>query len=187
MGEAQQQRYQVRFDHGEAGAARVAPGAHVVVVADVLDGHGTVGRDELLARVASRADPGALVLSATAASAADVARRVLERQAERGDRAVVAVLAAGSVDDDGFRPAVEDQLAAGAVVDALAAAGIDFSSPEAALVCAAAVSLRQAAGHLLTASASAAELQRAGRQEAVAAVRVPGDVAHVVREQRSAA
>lgn len=187
MSETQQQRYQVRFDHGEAGAARTVPGAHVVVVTDVLDGHGTVGRDDLLARVAARADAGALVLSATATSAADAARRVLERQAERGDRAVVAVIAAGSVDDEGFRPTVEDQLAAGAVVDALAAVGLDFSSPEAALVCAAAVGLRRASSHLLTASTSATELQRTGRQEAVAAARTATDVAHVVREQRVAA
>ena len=41
---------------------------------------------------------------------------VLARQAERGDRAVVAVVAAGALDDDGFRSAVEDVLAAGAVV-----------------------------------------------------------------------
>lgn len=171
MSEAQQERYQVRFDHGEAGAARIAPGAHVVVVADELDGHGAVARDDLARRVAAVADPDALVLVVGAAGAGDAARRVLDRQAERGDRAVVAVVAAGSVDPDGHRPAVEDQLAAGAVVDALAALGIDFSSPEAALVCAAAVSLRRATGHLLTASVSAGALTEAGGPEAVAPAR----------------
>jgi hypothetical protein len=165
----QQQKYQVRLDQGVAGAARVAPGAHVVVVVDVLDGHGLLSTADVLDAVAAVSDDAALVLHATTASSSDVARVVLERQAERGDRAVVAVVAAGALDDDGFRSAVEDVLAAGAVVDALAAVGIDFSSPEAAVACAAAVSLRRARSHLLTASSSAAELRAAGREEALVA------------------
>ena len=188
MSDPQQQRYQVRFDHGVAGAARVAPGAHVVVVVDVLDGHGLLSRAEVLDRVAGLLDDGADLLSATGASSADaVARHVLDRQAARGDRAVVAVVAAGAVDDDGFRPAVEDQLAAGAVVDALAAAGIDFSSPEAALVCAAAVSLRRASSHLLTASSSAVELAEAGHGDAVAEARAGRAGTSIHREQSARA
>jgi len=169
-----QQKYQVRFDHGVAGAARVASGAHVVVVVDVLDGHGTLSRDETVRAVADLAEVGvdADVLLVTGAGAApDVARHVVGRQARRGDRALVAIVAAGAVEADGFRPAVEDQLAAGAVVDALAAAGIDFSSPEAAVACAAAGALARASSHLLTASASAAELVETGRGDVVESAR----------------
>jgi len=169
-----QQKYQVRFDHGVAGAARVASGAHVVVVVDVLDGHGTLSRDETVRVVAGLAEVGvdADVLLVTGAGAApDVARHVVGRQARRGDRALVAIVAAGAVEADGFRPAVEDQLAAGAVVDALAAAGIDFSSPEAAVACAAAGALARASSHLLTASASAAELVETGRGDVVESAR----------------
>ena len=93
----------------------------------------------------------------------------------------MAVVAAGALDDDGFRSAVEDVLAAGAVVDALAASGIDFSSPEAAVACAAAVSLRGAQSHLLTASSSAVELAATGREEALVAARTPAAVATVHR------
>jgi hypothetical protein len=185
-----QQRYQVRLDHGIAGAGRITPGAHIVVVVDVLDGHGLLSTDETVAAVAAlaagtpsedeqaetRGTPGSadeteILLVTGPADATDVARRVLERQAARGDRAVVAIVAAGAVEADGFRPAAEDQLAAGAVVDALAAVGIDASSPEAALACAAAVSLRRASSHLLTASASAAELVATGRADLVSATR----------------
>ena len=182
-----QQKYQVRFDHGVAGAARVAPGAHVVVVVDVLDGHGTLSRDETVRAVAELTDVARdadLVLVTAADAAADVARHVVERQARRGDRALVAIVAAGAVEPDGFRPAVEDQLAAGTVVDALAAVGIDFSSPEAAAACAAAVALRRASSHLLTASASAAELVATDRGNVVDAARASssdGGVAVVVR------
>ncbi|KQO81719.1 hypothetical protein ASF17_11365 [Frigoribacterium sp. Leaf263] len=191
-----QQKYQVRLDHGIAGAGRIAPGAHLVVVVDALDGHGLLSTDETVAAVldaVAEASEGAdrsegadatergdgpvhaetveVLLVTTPADADGVARRVLERQADRGDRAVVAIVAAGAVEPDGFRPAVEDQLAAGAVVDALAAVGIDSSSPEAAVACAAAVSLRRATSHLLTASASAGELVATGRADLVSATR----------------
>jgi len=179
--EPHQSKYQVRLDQGVAGAARIVAGAHVVVVVDVLDGHGLLSTADVLDAVAAVSDAEALVLHATAASSADVARRVLDRQAERGDRAVVAVVAAGALDNDGFRSAVEDVLAAGVVVDALAASGIDFSSPEAAVACAAAVSLRGAQSHLLTASSSAAELVATGQEEALAAARTPAAVATVHR------
>ncbi|ROS50339.1 hypothetical protein [Frigoribacterium sp. PhB24] len=169
-----QQKYQVRFDHGVAGAARIAPGAHVVVVVDVLDGHGTLSRDETVGAVTRLAelahDTDVLLVTGTG-GAADVARHVVDRQSQRGDRALVAVVAAGAVEPDGFRPAVEDQLAAGAVVDALAAVGIDFSSPEAAVTCAAAGALARASAHLLTASASAAELVATDRSDVVDAAR----------------
>ena len=124
---------------------------------------------------------GADVLVVTGAGAAgEVARHVAERQTRRGDRALVAIVAAGAVEADGFRPAVEDQLAAGAVVDALAGVGIDFSSPEAAVACAAAGALARASWHLLTASASAAELVASDRGDVVDAARASSSSAAAV-------
>ena len=61
--------------------------------------------------------------------------------------------------DGGERFAVEDLLAAGAVIDALAEVGIDHNSPEAAAAAAAYTGLRRATRHLLSASASAREGQ----------------------------
>lgn len=183
-----QQKYQVRLDHGVAGAARIAPGAHVVVVVDVLDGHGTLTRDETVRVVAALPEvaSGADVLVVTGAgAAAEVARHVAERQTRQGDRALVAIVAAGAVEADGFRPAVEDQFAAGAVVDALAAVGIDFSSPEAAVACAAAGALARASSHLLTASASAAELVATDRGDVVDAARASSSSAAVVAVVRA--
>jgi hypothetical protein len=150
-----QQRYQVRFDWGEAGARRIARTAHVVVVADELDAHGRASAAQLAAAIAETAGEHQAVLCATEASAVDAAAWILRLQESLGDRAVVAVVGAGSIDDDGFRAAVEDQLAAGAVIDALAEVGIDFASPEAAAACAGFTGLRRATGHLLTASVSA--------------------------------
>jgi 2-phosphosulfolactate phosphatase len=89
------------------------------------------------------------ILSGTTGSAASAAQWILGLQEQLADRAVVAVIAAGT-DDGGF--AVEDFLAAGAVVDALAAVGIDFNSPEAASACAAYEGLRNATLHLTSAS-----------------------------------
>ena len=57
-----------------------------------------------------------------------------------------------------LRFAVEDQLGAGAIVDALGALGIDHTSPEAAAACEAFRGLRGAVRHLLTASGSGQEL-----------------------------
>jgi phosphosulfolactate phosphohydrolase-like enzyme len=71
---------------------------------------------------------------------------VTSLQTGLGDRCVVAVVAAGPT----F--AVEDLLAAGEVIDALAASGIDHSSPEAAAACAAFTGLRRAVKHLVSAS-----------------------------------
>jgi 2-phosphosulfolactate phosphatase len=92
-----------------------------------------------------------------------VAEWVLARQTEKGDRFAVAVIAAGETrEDDSIRFAVEDLLGAGAIIDALAAVGIDYCSPEAAAACAAFTGLRGAVGHLLSASASGKELIEEG-------------------------
>src|SRR5690606_33592927 len=90
-----------------------------------------------------------------------VAEWVLARQAERGDRFAVAVIAAGP------RSNVEDVLAAGAIIDALAVVGIDYCSPEAAVASAAFTSLRGAIGHLVSASVSGKQLAAAGRSSEV--------------------
>lgn len=91
---------------------------------------------------------GAIVAGSTG-SAAGVAQWVLALQETLGDRAIVAIVGAGT-DNGGF--AVEDFLAAGAVIDALATVGIDFNSPEAASACAAYEGLRNATLHLTSAS-----------------------------------
>ncbi len=63
------------------------------------------------------------------------------------------------------RFAVEDQLGAGAVIDALGSLGIDHTSPEAAAACEAFRGLRGAVRHLLTASGSGQQLLlRQGQQ-----------------------
>lgn len=65
--------------------------------------------------------------------------------------------------------AVEDLLAAGAVVDALTEVGIDHTSPEAAAACAAYTGLRRAVRHLVSASEGAAVLSRDDVHAALAA------------------
>jgi phosphosulfolactate phosphohydrolase-like enzyme len=83
---------------------------------------------------------------------------------------MVSIIAAGEPRGGGAtRFAVEDLLGAGAIIDALGALGIDYTSPEAAAACAAFAGLRGAVAHLLTASAT-------GRAAVAAGVR-PADVA----------
>lgn len=156
-----QAKYQVRFDWTAEGAAAVAADADVVVWVDALPG-----------------DPGDVpelpgtgaVLAAGLTDASSVAQWILDEQVRLGRRAMVGVIAAGDRTPAGStRFAVEDLLAAGAVIDALAALGIDYSSPEAAAACAAFTGLRGAVAHLLTASVSG--------QERVAAGAAPADIA----------
>lgn len=154
-----QSRYQVRFDWGIPGAAAIAPGAHVIVWVDALPG--------------GAADPlaiahGTAIVTGSIGSRAAVAQWILERQVDLGDRVFVAVAAAGS--DDG-RFCVEDLVAAGAVIDALAEVGLDYTSPEAAAAAGAFVGLRNAGSHVLTASVSGQELLATGGPEAVDAAR----------------
>ncbi|GAA1528434.1 2-phosphosulfolactate phosphatase [Agromyces terreus] len=77
--------------------------------------------------------------------------------------------ATGAIDDAvgaqrGIRFAIEDQLTAGAVIDSLVRLGIDHTSPEAAVACAAFEGLQHAAVHLIGASATGAGLAAAGRK-----------------------
>lgn len=186
-----QSRYQVRFDWGVDGLARLAP-ADVVVVVDVLRFSSTVtdavSRGETVALDASTravsingaavaeaaVTSGALVLLGCLRNAAAVARAVLAEQARRGVRTSIAVVAAGELTgrepDAALRFAVEDQLGAGVVVDALGALGIDHTSPEAAAACESFRGLRGAVRHLLTASGSGQELlDRERRAEVLSA------------------
>lgn len=180
---AAQSTYQVRFDWGVDGGKRIAVGADVVVIVDVLGGLPRADRQPEAgehAQTPSR-QPDALlavlpqhtaVLSAGFTTASAAARWIAERQHVLGRRTMVAIVAANGTAAGGIPFAVENQLAAGAVVDALATLGIDFCSPEAAASCAAFTGLRGAVAHLLTASASARQLVAAGVD--TAAIRAAG-------------
>ncbi len=175
-----QARYQVRLDGGVRRPRRIAAGADVIVWVDALPSvppPTAARRDEVLATMPARP----AVVSAGLADAPAVADWILALQTALGRRAYVAVVAAGTVEADGsWRACAEDQLAAGAVVDALAALGIDATSPEAAVACAAYQQLRPAVGHLVTASVSARRLDAAGHGGLVAAALAAGPVDVVV-------
>lgn len=182
-----QSAYQVRFEWGVAGLARLAP-ADITVVVDVLrlsstviqeiERGGTVAMDASAPAVSpggaavAEAANGLVVLGALR-NAAAVAGAVLAEQERRGARTSVAVIAAGELESRepgaALRFAVEDLLGAGAVIDALAALGLDHSSPEAAVAAEGFRSLRGAAKHLLTASGSGRELEADGRRDEVLA------------------
>ena len=141
-----QSYYQVRFEWGAEGARAIAEGVHAVVWVDEL------GHEEV-------PELGVETVAGAMRSAAAIARWCLERQAELGGRFVIAIVAAGARQEDGsLRIAVEDLLAAGAVIDAIAEVGIDHQSPEAAAAAAAYTGLRRATRHLVSASVSAREL-----------------------------
>lgn len=175
-----QGRYQVRFDWGAAGARRIVPGAHVVVLVGALLATTSVvlaaeagdpsPADEMLDGVLddTGVEPDALVIAASLRNRTAVAERVLALQEERGQRMIVAIVTVGGTDDAGTAPAgIGDQLTAGAVVDALVALGIDHTSPEAAVACAAFEGLRNAVVHLVGASGRGTELTAAGRRAEV--------------------
>ncbi|MCL2795648.1 MAG: 2-phosphosulfolactate phosphatase [Microbacteriaceae bacterium] len=113
---------------------------------------------------AAAAEFGVPVVAANLRNFSAVARWVRGHQQRLGRRANVAVIAAGERRGDGtLRPAVEDQLAAGALIGALSDLGIDACSPEAAVAAAGFDAMRRAIGHLLTASVSARELDEVGQ------------------------
>lgn len=107
---------------------------------------------------------GTAVLVGGAGAREPIADWILRRQAELGDRAYVAVVAAGGA-DGAF--AVEDLVAAGAIIDALADRGIDFTSPEAAAAAGAWTALRNAGSHVLTASVAGQDLLASEGPEAL--------------------
>jgi len=155
-----QPQYQIRFDWGVEGARAIAPGAHIVVWADALGGT----EPEL--------EHDGAIITGSVGSRAAIAAWVLDRQVELGDRATVAVVAAGGPDG---RFAVEDLLAAGAVIDALAEVGIDYISPEAAAAVGAYAGLRNATGHVLSACVTGQEIIAAEGREPIDAARKHND------------
>lgn len=192
-----QSRYQVRLEWGADGLRRLAP-SDIVVVVDVLRFSSTVSREVAAGRsapldesahavsingaaiAAAAAEAGATVMAGCLRNASAVASAVLAEQTARAARTSVAVIAAGELNgrEQGapVRVAVEDQLGAGAVVDALASLGIDHTSPEAAAACEAFRGLRRAVRHLLTASGSGQELlERDARDEVLAAAEIDAD------------
>ncbi|MEO7006570.1 MAG: 2-phosphosulfolactate phosphatase [Terrimesophilobacter sp.] len=170
-----QYRYQVRFEWGAVGAATVGIGVDVIVWVDVLDTEATFVPDAADSHVQAIATdplrdilPQAAVVAGGFRNRTAVAQWVLDQQAVKGDRFTVAVIAAGGVRADGTsRFTVEDMLAAGAVVDALAGVGIDYCSPEAAAACAAFTTLTRASAHLVSASGSGQQLIDLGRRSDV--------------------
>lgn len=171
-----QQKYQVRFDVGLAGFQALAEDADVIILADGLP---TVGAASPAAGAAAGpATPQApatslgahLVIVADLGNPARVAEWVLARQAEKAARFSVAVIAVGEQRRDGsLRPAVEDFLLAGSVIDELSRLGIDHCSPEAAAPSAGFLGLSRALRHLVSASETAVALGAAGRDSEVRA------------------
>lgn len=155
-----QSKYQVRFDWGIAGIAAIAPGAQILVWTDALVTPDAPDPIEASSDIA--------VVVGTVGNRAEVASWVLARQVELGDRATIAVVAAGGADG---RFSVEDLLAAGAVIDALGDVGIDFVSPEAAAAAAAFGGLRNATSHLLSASVTGVEIIEEHGREPIAAAK----------------
>ena len=179
MSDAQPQiKYQVRFDWGVAGFQALAAEADVIVLADALPS--VDAAHALPTPVAAHT-----VIVADLGTSALVADWALARQAEKGDRFSVAVIAVGESRPDGtIRFAMEDLLVAGAVIDALAERGIDHCSPEAAATAASFVGLKRAVQHLVKASETGQALAAAGQAAAVAAalVRAPDAAVTVVTD-----
>ncbi|MDX2376653.1 2-phosphosulfolactate phosphatase [Microbacterium sp. LRZ72] len=171
-----QSTYQVRLDWGVDGLARLAP-ADVVVIVDVLlsSTRAALAADDdgaaIAAAAAQSGAPGALVLAGGFVNASAVAAAILAEQHRRGARTSVSVIAAGAGHPAGSaaRFAVEDLLAAGAVIAALGEVGLDHGSPDAAAAAESYRALRRAVRHLVTASGSGRELAARGLAEEVAA------------------
>jgi 2-phosphosulfolactate phosphatase len=139
-----QHSYQVRFEWGAAGAASVGQDADAVVwVSQLL---GVAGPDGSV--------------SGTLEAATELGAWAMAQQETAGGRFRIAVVAAGAARADGsLRFAVEDLLAAGAIIEAISDVGIDHQSPEAAAAASAYRGLRGATRHLLSASETARELR----------------------------
>lgn len=140
-----QSDYQVRFDWARAGAAAIGADADAVVWVDQLGE--APGPDGSVAGTLERAG--------------ELAAWALAEQEALGGRFRIAVVAAGAERADGsLRFAVEDLLAAGAIIDAIAGVGIDHQSPEAAAAASAHRGLARATRHLISASVSSREIRQ---------------------------
>lgn len=139
---AEQEDYQVRFDWGVAGGDAIGHGADVIIWVDQIGD--AVAPEGAVAGVLERAD--------------ELADWALAEQQLAGGRFRIAVVAAGATRVDGsLRFAVEDLLAAGAIIEAIADRGIDHQSPEAAAAASAFRGLRTGTQHLISASVSSRE------------------------------
>jgi hypothetical protein len=152
---AAQAKYQVRFDTGRGGLDRVADVDLLIWVDALALADAGVALDS----------PARAVVAANLTNRSAVAAWALAHQVRLGRRVSIAVVSAGR---DGTISA-PDLLAAGAVVDALITLGIDFTSPEAAVASAAFDNLRNAVGHLFTASVDGQTLIGDGERERVTA------------------
>jgi 2-phosphosulfolactate phosphatase len=163
----EQVRYQIRFDWGAAGAAAITSGTDVVIWVDEF---GNDSADELLLAVPDVA----VVVAATLSSSRAAADWVLDRQRDLGRPVLVAIIAAGSRRaDGGYRFAVEDQLAAGAIIAELGKLGLDATSPEAAAAEASFRGLERGVKHLLSASVSGASGSSSVSRDEVEVLRTP--------------
>ncbi|HEV7848596.1 MAG TPA: 2-phosphosulfolactate phosphatase [Mycetocola sp.] len=162
---AAQAKYQVRFDTGRAGLDRVGD-VDLLIWVDAL----------ALADAGLALDsPAGAVVAANLTNRSAVAAWALDHQVRLGRRMSIAVVSAG-VEGTFSAP---DLLAAGAVIDALVTLGIDFTSPEAAVTCAAFDNLRKAVGHLFTASVDGQTLIADGERERVVAAALVDSTAEV--------
>jgi 2-phosphosulfolactate phosphatase len=143
----EQEQYQVRFDWGLSGARAIGADADVVVLVDVL-GESVLEESADLAE--QLAGVGAAIVAGSLRNRTAIANWSLARQADKGDRFRIAVVAAGETR-----------------TDALAGVGIDYCSPEAAAAAASFTGLRNATGHLVAASTSGRAVAAAGRRAAI--------------------
>jgi hypothetical protein len=148
----EQDGYQVRFDWGVDGAVAVGAHADVLVWVDVLSLDAAASADVAL----SLPGTGAIVAGDFVCALA-VAQWIVDEQKRTGKRIAIAVIAAGAVRTAGYRFAVEDLLAAGAIIRCLGELGLDATSPEAAAAEAAYLGLDRGLAHLVSASVSAVE------------------------------
>lgn len=147
-GVMEQTRYQVRFDWAAEGAHAIGADADVIVWVDAIT---EPGAELDLSELPS----GAAVIRADLPSAQAAAQWVIDLQVKLAKRILIAVIAAGSTRNGQLRVTTEDLLAAGAVIDHLAALGLDATSPEAAAAESAYRGLARATSHLLTAVTTA--------------------------------
>ena len=151
-GDMEQQGYQVRFGFGLDGLTACASDADIIVWVDALpttlEGERTTPapREVTLANLLAKAPVSASLIAADVPTSRAAAEWVVTYQEDVGRRLAIAVIASHS------RFAVDDFLAAGAVIDALAELGLDATSPEAASAESAYRGLSHALAHVLTAS-----------------------------------
>lgn len=144
----EQTRYQVRFDWALDGAHAIGSDADVLIWVDAI---AEPGSELNLSEVPT----APAVVLADLPSAHAVAQWVIDLQVSLGRRIIIAIVAAGSTRHGHLRVATEDLLAAGAIIDQLAALGLDATSPEAAAAEASYRGLVRATSHLLTAVTTA--------------------------------